>query len=316
MYENGPAGEVGFSVSGNVKSHTKVAEKKTNATENITVYDTKGFLDTSTELADEYNNSKDSRKIQIIEEIMDALNSIQTTGVHAILLVINKGRNRFDISDKDIIDNLSNYVFTENIKKKVYLVFTHCPKKLRLKKNLAMEWFNEQCKTETSGGEEVQKTFTKYSEVVENDANRIIFLNNKNPDDEAEGDEEIEKCKTKNRINAATIIKYLRQDGEETVTLQSKYEGLLAEWNNLKKEGASDKERIRMYLLKNYVKKIIFTKYILYDFFKKNFRALSRTYCPKNTARKPVPKWREILMVHHFVNYLNGLFSRYYKLFF
>ena len=65
MYENGPEGEPrGFSVSSNMKSHTKVAEKKTNVTENVTVYDTKGFLDTSNELADEYKNSKDSRKIQ------------------------------------------------------------------------------------------------------------------------------------------------------------------------------------------------------------------------------------------------------------
>ena len=156
------AGEVGFKVSSGVKSETKVAEKKTNATENVTVYDTKGFFDTSTELAKEYEKSDDNRKITIIGEIMDALDSIQNTGVHAILLVINKARNRFDINDKDIIDKLGTYVFTDNIKKKVYLVFTHCPAKfLKKDKIAAMAWFNQQCNGGESS-EEVEKTFTRY----------------------------------------------------------------------------------------------------------------------------------------------------------
>ena len=86
------------------------------------MYDTKGFFDAETE-RDNYLNGTKDQKLQLIKEIMQALESIQNTGVHGIFLVVKRGR--IDVKDKEIIDNLGKYVFNDDMKKKVYLVFTN-----------------------------------------------------------------------------------------------------------------------------------------------------------------------------------------------
>ena len=81
----------------------------------------KGFFDAETE-RDNYLSGTKDQKLQLIKEIMQALESIQNTGVHGIFLVVKRGR--IDLKDKEIIDNLGKYVFNDDMKKKVYLVFT------------------------------------------------------------------------------------------------------------------------------------------------------------------------------------------------
>ena len=138
----------GFEVSGGHVSCTKVAEFKSSGKNQLMVYDTKGFFDTDTEFQKDYVNSTKERKIQIIDEIMQALMSIQTTGVHAILLVMKLG-NRFDLKDKDIIDHLGTHVFNDDLKKKVYLVCTNAPPKYCEDHEDGMAWLNEQCQINT-----------------------------------------------------------------------------------------------------------------------------------------------------------------------
>ena len=114
--------EAGFEVSDYGNSCTKAAEFKSSDANKLTVYDTKGFFDAETE-RDNYLNGTKDQKLQLIKEIMQALESIQNTGVHGIFLVVKRGR--IDVKDKEIIDNLGKYVFNDDMKKKVYLVFTN-----------------------------------------------------------------------------------------------------------------------------------------------------------------------------------------------
>ena len=112
----------GFDVSDYGNSCTKAAEFKSSDANKLTVYDTKGFFDAETE-RDNYLNGTKDQKLQLIKEIMQALESIQNTGVHGIFLVVKRGR--IDVKDKEIIDNLGKYVFNDDMKKKVYLIFTN-----------------------------------------------------------------------------------------------------------------------------------------------------------------------------------------------
>ena len=70
---------------------------------------------------------------------------------------------RFDIRDKDIIDNLETYVFNDGVKKKVYLVFTNAPPIYCRTKDLGIAWLNEQCQAKASGisGEGKKHIFKK-----------------------------------------------------------------------------------------------------------------------------------------------------------
>ena len=164
---------------------------------------------------------------------MQALRKIQTTGVHAIFLVVKMG-NRFDIKDKDIIDHLGTYVFNDDLKKRVYLVCTNSAPRLCNNHQNGIDWLNEQCQDDgkSSEGAVNTKVFSQYYEVIEHDMNRVFFVQNKNPD-ETDDQDEINKCKKDNKTMAQKIIKTLRERGEGTVNLQSKYKILTEEYEKL-----------------------------------------------------------------------------------
>ena len=228
-------GKDAFEVSGGVRSCTKYAEFKQSYENQITVHDTKGFFDTETECLRDYASGTEEKKLQIIDEIMQALRKIQTTGVHAIFLVVKMG-NRFDIKDKDIIDHLGTYVFNDDLKKRVYLVCTNSAPRLCNNHQNGIDWLNEQCQDDgkSSEGAVNTKVFSQYYEVIEHDMNRVFFVQNKNPEDYEEDDHsEVQNCKKNNHKMAQKIIRTLRERGEETVNLREKYKKLTEEYDKL-----------------------------------------------------------------------------------
>ena len=236
-----------------MKSCTKFAEYRQSFENQITVHDTKGFFDTESECMKDYSTGTIEKKIQIIDEIMQALKHIQATGVHAICLVVKYG-NRFDIKDKDIIDHLGTYVFNDDLKKKVYLVCTNSPAKHCTDKQKGIDWLNKQCQHDgkSSEGGVTSKVFSQYYEVIENDMNRVFFVQNKNPD-ETDDQDEINKCKKDNKTMAQKIIKTLRERGEGTVNLQSKYKILTEEYEKLTTpEEKKGKLQIYLFCLKKW----------------------------------------------------------------
>lgn len=213
----------GFEVSNDPDSCTKYAACKSSVKNNINVYDTKGFFDTEAEK--DYKNGNQDRKLQIVEEIMQVLQSIENTGIHGILLVVKMGR--LDDKDKIIIDNLAEYLFKEGMRRKVYLVFTHSLPKYVEDKQLGVKWLNEQCGKKDS-------KLKKYYDVVEHNFNRVFFVDNKNPDDAKKNG--AKECQEDNKGIAKMIIETLHKNGNDKVLLRDIYYELSKEYSELKSE--------------------------------------------------------------------------------
>ena len=226
-------GDTGFLVSHDPDSCTKVTEYKTNVKRNIAVHDTKGFFDTDKELENDYKAGDDKRKLQIINEIMDAFKTLTTVGIHAILLVVRMGR--LDERDKEIIDHLAKYLFEDGMKKKVYLIFTDSPEKYVNNKQKGIKWLDEQCQKPNS-------ILNKYYEGVDRDWNKVFFVDNKNPLDAVDSDDEANiqmekqsKAKKNNEKMACGILDSLHKYAKEKVYLQKIYNQLNEDYSKLTK---------------------------------------------------------------------------------
>ena len=221
--------EQGFQVSGDPQSCTKTTELRISTMRNIAVHDTKGFFDNKEEFEQNYQTAKKDRKLQIINEIMSALESLRNSGINAILLVVKFGR--MDIKDKEIIKELSNCLFEESVKKKVYIVFTSTPKIYTRNRQKATEWLVTQSKMDDS-------PIKDYFFMVEQDWNRVFFVNNLNPFEEAdpEDENEVNEVKGKNVEMVSNILTTLRNNCQESVKLLSVYNKLCEEFSKLKED--------------------------------------------------------------------------------
>lgn len=215
--------DVGFKVSHGGDSCTKMVHVRVNVDRNITVNDTKGIFDTDYEFENEYNNAQIETKLFIIKDIMEAIDKVRRSGINAIFLVVRMGR--LDGRDSELIDQLANYVFKENVRQKVYLVLTNS-KAFQVKdKQKGTNWLLQQV--------EDNATMRKYFEAAENDHNRVFFVDNQGPSD-AFDDEEKESFLRGNRRKAEEIIKVLHQNGDDKVHLQDVYERLCDEYSKLR----------------------------------------------------------------------------------
>ena len=221
-------GDDGFKVSAYTLSCTKFAEYKENNKRHIKVHDTKGFFDT--EHNDDIKSQLEDRQVQIIDEIMEAINSIRHHGIHAIMLVVKN--NRFDEKDKMIIDNLSNFFFGNeaNMESKLFLVITNANGKMLSNEEYRIQWLQENV--------EINPILKKYFEMVGNNSKRVFFVNNQNPDE----DDDPDSCRESNKIFAAKIIKAIRENGgpDDKVFLREIYTKLTEEYKKL----TSNKARI------------------------------------------------------------------------
>ena len=213
----------GFKVSHDPDSCTKVTEFRTNVDRNITIHDTKGLFDTDYKFENDYNEAEEGKKLQIIEEIMDAIGTLLDTGLHAILLVVKIG-NRFDEREKELIDRLATYLFQKQMRQKVYLIFTNSPAKYVKDKQKGIDWLEKQQKS----------ALKNYYDAVEGEINRIFFVNNQDPADAAD-EEEMEKAKNHNNAMAQEIIDTLHKNGDEKVYLLDVYTQLSEEYSKLQK---------------------------------------------------------------------------------
>ena len=214
--------ESGFKVSHDPTSCTKFTEFRTNVERNITIHDTKGLFDTDYKLENDYNEAEEGKKLQIIEEIMDAIGTLLETGLHAILLVVRVG-SRFDEREKELIDQLATYLFQKQMRHKVYLIFTNSPAKYVKDKQKGIDWLDKQQKT----------ALKSYYDAVEGEISRIFFVDNKDPEDAAD-QEEMEKYKNNNIEMAQEIIDTLHKNGNEKFYLLDVYTQLSEEYTQLK----------------------------------------------------------------------------------
>lgn len=205
-------------------SCTKAALPQTNLETGIRVIDTKGLFDTDRDVT-EYMNYSEELKVQVIEEIMETLANILETGVHGILVVVQKGR--LDEKDRMIIQQLSANLFKDWKKLKVYIVFSHAPAKFVYDHERGIECVQDEI---ISGG-----TMEQYYELVGKNWKRIIFVDNHNPDDAANEEQKRQYLKD-NQETADRILQQIKAECTEATHLQDIYNGLLQDYDQMRNQ--------------------------------------------------------------------------------
>lgn len=181
---------------------------KTNVERQVSVIDTKGLLDTA-----ERSTDIDLDGLQLkVEAYFALLFGVGLTGVDAIFLVCQQ--NRFHKDDVAMLNVLLKTLFVENVRSIIYLVLT------RTENHDAdsQEAWLEQEMSKASKNKS-KSNFKPFFDLIDQDRNRIFFIDNKNPCQYSKDPKRMMAAKENNVHNAQLLLKRLHLLGHGPVPL-------------------------------------------------------------------------------------------------
>ena len=117
----------------------------------------------------------------LLQEMTEVIQSIGQEGIHAIILVI--GEDRISQEDAKLAGEILNTVFDSNAREKLLLVKTRSGTGLSKNSKKAHEWIEE-----NKGA----KGFSNFYDLIQRDPNKMIFLENGDPEDEEDEEDKNE----------------------------------------------------------------------------------------------------------------------------